>query len=574
MLMTVPNVTHLYSPIRFIVFEWWLTCKDHQCRPRNGHNSSVRLGMHGGEYDVRKVPAMRRRCPHTIQVRSARYVQEMGETFSPAVCYQALQSRDSRFDGRFFTAVLTTGIYCRPVCPARTPRIENVEFYWCAAAAERAGFRPCLRCRPEAAPGTPAWQGTSTTVVRALRMMEQGALEQVGVEHFAQRLGVTARHLRRLFHQHLGVSPLALARTRRLHLALRLLRESSLPISQVALAAGFSSLRHFNGAFRKAYGATPTRLRRAGTSLESAPKLHLHLKLSYRTPYDFESLLRFLGERCIPGVESVDGESYSRTICVAGEAAVIRVSRDSELDGLCLRVPVNVVPSLNEIVRRVRRLLDVDADPAPIRQHLERDPRLAPLLDFWPGLRVAGAWSGFEVAVRAILGQQVSVRAASTLAGRVVRRFGTLMDSRAPAAMDSQGLEQPCYLFPTAQCLAAADLSDLGLPARRGVTIQRLAREISQGRLDLTISDGLDNLVSRLETIPGIGPWTAHYIGMRAVGETDAFPCGDLILRRRMHASPSGTLSASELDRRAESWRPWRAYAAMYLWRDDASSTH
>lgn len=477
-------------------------------------------------------------------------------TLDPHTCYQAIKSRDTRFDGRFFTGVLTTGIYCRPVCPATTPKQENVQFFACASAAEEAGFRPCLRCRPESSPGTPAWLGTSATVSRALRLMAEGILDEEGVEGLAGRLDIGPRHLRRLFKEHLGASPVAMAQTQRVHLAKKLIDETTLSMSQVAFSAGFSSIRRFNAAFRKIYGKAPSALRKRPRT--ASEKSHLQIKLSYRSPFDGKALLRFLRARAIPGVEQVEESSYSRTISLGDTSGIIRVEPLTGKALVHLLVPTVFAPHLHQIVERVRRLFDLKADPTAIADHLSQDARLAGLIDAYPGIRVPGAWDGFEIAVRAILGQQVSVKGANTLAGRLVEKYGDPL----PQA-DAPNLS---YLFPRPVQLVDISAEDLGLTSKRAHAIEALARVVGEGTLKLSPRAGLEETIASLIELPGIGPWTAHYIAMRALGEPDAFPASDLALRRAATEDSSAALTEAQLRKQAEAWRPWRAYAAMYLW--------
>ncbi len=476
-------------------------------------------------------------------------------------CYRALASRDSRFDGRFFTAVVTTGVYCRPVCPARTPRRRNVRFFPSAAAAEEAGFRPCRRCRPESSPGTPAWQGTSATVSRALGLIARGDLDSGDVEELATRLGVGSRHLRRLFLEHLGASPIALAQTRRAHFAKRLVDETRLPMVEVALASGFSSIRRFNDAMHHTYGRSPRELRSDSRRREedgAGAGADLELRLPFRPPLDWDGLIDFLAPRAIPGVESVDRGEYRRTIEVDGFRGAIRVRlpRGDESFAV-LSVPVAASRSLLGIVDRVRRLFDLDADPREIASHLAHDPRLARALRGRPGIRVPGAWDGFELAVRAILGQQVSVRGATTLCGRLVRLLGDSLPGSKQDALT--------HLFPGPGALAQADLSTVGIPGARQESLRALARAVRDGEIDLNGSIGVEETTARLVGLPGVGPWTAQYVALRALREPDAFPSGDLGLRRAFEEN--GSLpSARALEVRAQAWRPWRAYAAVALW--------
>ena len=477
----------------------------------------------------------------------------------PRVCDRARKSRDARFDGRFFIGVTTTGIYCRPICPARTPKDEHVRYFPTAAAAEAAGFRPCLRCRPEASPGSPAWLGTAGVVSRALRMIGDGALRgnvdvRDSVDQLADRLGVTARHLRRLFVQHLGATPLEVALTRRAHFAKKLLDETSLPFHQVAMASGFGSLRRFNGEIRRTYERTPTQLRRLAHQKTLAAPDCYRFRLAFRPPYDWAAMLAFLDARATPGVESVVDSHYRRTISIDGRHGFIDVSRHDSGSALALEVRFPDPRSLLFIVERVKTMFDLGADPTIVSEHLRSDPLLRGAVARHPGIRTPGAWDGFELAVRAILGQQISVRGATTLAGRVAAIYGSPVG----------GGDRTDRLFPTPAQLADADIERAGIIRARAETIRLLARRVAARAM--TFDSGADAraMVSALKELPGIGDWTAEYIAMRALGEPDAFPSGDLVLRRM------ASCTARALERRSQSWRPWRAYAVMLLWQSAA----
>lgn len=480
----------------------------------------------------------------------------------PELCYRALASRDTRFDGRFYVAVLTTGVYCRPICPARTPKLQNVRFYPCAAAAQADGFRPCLRCRPETSPGTPAWVGTSATVSRALRFIAGGALAEGSVEDLATRLGIGERQLRRLFLKHLGASPTAVAQTQRLHFAKQLLDETDLPMAQIAFDAGFLSLRRFNAAMKRAFHGTPTQLRTAGRSRTHGNGGELVLRLPFRPPLDWDRIVNFLRARAIPGVESVHRRSYRRVVRMDDAVGILEVTPSDGRPFLLLRLPNELAKGVVTIIERTRRLFDLGAVPSEIAAHLSGDPALASRIENCPGLRVPGAWDGFELAIRAILGQQVTVRGATTLIGRLVADFGerVLDDSDSDLT----------HTFPSPEVLASAPVERIGLPRARAASIRALAAAVIEGRLSLRESVSLEESVARLTDIPGIGPWTAHYIAMRALGEPDAFPTGDLGLRRVL--SNGRLISTTALAERAEQWRPWRAYAAMALWTGDRVS--
>ena len=477
----------------------------------------------------------------------------------PAICERARLSRDARFDGRFFIAVVTTGIYCRPVCPVRLPKAQNVRFMPTAAAAAEAGFRPCLRCRPEASPGTPAWLGTSATVSRALRLIGDGALDAGNVDDLASKLGIGARHLHRLFLRHLGASPVAVAQTRRLHFAKKLLDETELSMSEVALSSGFGSVRRFNAVLRATYDRSPSELRaRAQRGRRLAVGDGFRFRLPYRAPFAWDELVAFLALRATPGVECVEAHRYRRSIAVDGVVGTIEVAPVDGEDCLSLLVGTPGSPSLLRIAERVKRIFDLGADPCEIDAQLSSDATLSPLVKARPGLRVPGAWDPFELAVRAILGQQVSVRGATTLAGRLAERCGQEVEGAAAGA--------PARVFPTPELVCEADLAGLGLTGARERSIRALARAVCEGELRLDTGCPLDERVSQLTRIPGIGAWTAHYVAMRGLGEPDAFPVGDLGLAKAAAARGAPPLGAKALGECAEAWRPWRAYAAMHLW--------
>lgn len=479
---------------------------------------------------------------------------------TPQVCEQARLSRDARFDGLFFTAVSSTGIYCRPVCPAPPPKRENVAYYPSAAAAEAAGYRPCLRCRPELSPGDGAWRRGDAVIARALKLIDEGALAEQPLAVLAQRVNLGERQLRRLFVERLGAAPIGVHGTRRLLFAKQLLTETDLPITDVAMAAGFGSLRRFNTTFRDAYRMAPRELRRrpASSGTES-----LTLRLGYRPPYDFAAMLDFLRGRALPGVERVDPHAYARVVATGAGPGWLRVGAWPG-DEPALKLELHGIPAsaLLDTVNRIRRMFDLDADPQTIAENLGRSPRLRPLLARNPGLRLPSGWDGFEIAVRAILGQQVSVAAARTLATRMAQRF--VQPLPAPLA---DGL---AYLFPTPDALADADLASIGLTRSRADTVRGVARALLDGRVDFRAERTLDDFVARWTALPGIGPWTAQYIAMRALGHPDAFPTDDLVLRQQ--ASGDGnTISGKSLAQLAEHWRPWRAYAVIHLWRDAAT---
>ncbi len=474
-------------------------------------------------------------------------------------CEQARLTHDVRYDGRFFIGVTTTGIYCRCICPAPGAKRKNVMYFPTAAAAAEAGFRPCLRCRPETAPGTPAWNGTSATVGRGLRLIAEGAPDDSNVERLAERLGVSPRHLHRLFLQHLGASPIAVAQTRRLHFAKQLVSDTQLPMAQVAMASGFGSIRRFNDTFAKLYQRTPTELRRLhqNTTSRTQPGEYV-FRLAYRPPYDWDSMLAFLAARATPGVESVFNGSYHRSITFNGQHGVLRVRPVKGMHALEANVRFPDPACLLKIVARVRTMFDLQADPAVIMENFRRDALLAPQLRRHAGTRIPGAWDGFELAVRAILGQQVTVRAATTLAGRLVNSLGDPLN-----CFNSFGLT---HVFPCPEVLAAAKLS--GMPQARAQAVRALAKTVLAGELAFDHGLASDELVARIKAVKGIGEWTAQYVAMRALGDPDALPAADLVLLRA--AGNGKPLTPADLLKRAQHWRPWRAYAAMLLWRGAA----
>jgi AraC family transcriptional regulator of adaptative response / DNA-3-methyladenine glycosylase II len=469
----------------------------------------------------------------------------LGAALDPHLCYKALQTRDERFDGRIFVAVTTTGIYCRPVCPARPAKIENCRFYPSAAAAQQAGFRPCLRCRPETAPDLGSWRGTSNTVSRGLALIAEGELDGEGasIEALAERLGVGERHLRRLFQQHVGASPIAVAQTRRVLFAKQLIHETDLPMAEVALAAGFGSLRRFNETFQQLFERPPSALRVGGLR---PPKSPLTVRLRYRTPYDWPAMLGYLSARAIDGVERVEDGRYVRTVKQDGEVGEVEIAHMPKHESIAATIRFPSVRALAAIVARIRRVFDLGTDITMIGAHLARDPLLAPLVAKRPGLRTPGAWDGFELGVRAILGQQVTVEAGRQLASKLVR----LCQART---------------FPSAAEVGAADLRTLGMPNARKQALVALASAAKEDPHLFEARGSLEKTVARLTLIPGIGDWTAHYIALRAAREPDAFPSTDVGLVR------ASGMSAPVLLAHAERWRPWRAYAAQHIWTGDPS---
>ncbi len=476
-----------------------------------------------------------------------------------AACDRARLARDPRFDGLFFIGVKSTGVYCRPICPARSPRPENIVYYPTAAAAASAGLRPCLRCRPETAPGTPAWNGTSATVARAMHLIRQGVLDGGSVEELAARLGVGARHLRRLFRQHIGAAPKAIADNQRLLFAKRLVVETDMPITQAALAAGYGSLRRFNDAFRKHVGRTPSQLRasRPQTRPRSGFGFSCTLKMTYRPPYDWDRMLAFFQGRAIPGVEWVGDGRYRRTIRLPASRGTIAVGQANKAHALELDVCLTDSRDLIRVVERVRRMFDLDANPQAIHQSLIQDPLLAQRIRKTPGLRLPGSWDPFETAVRAVVGQQISVKGAVTQLGHIAGLIGVPYDGESNPRLTRY--------FPDAAEMLASDMAAIGMPQMKKKTLRRIAQHIFSGSLQLDTVGELSRFVDIMTAIPGIGDWTANYVAMRALGEPDAFPASDLGIVKALQVGDSRP-TVKQVRARADAWRPWRAYAAIYLW--------
>lgn len=472
-----------------------------------------------------------------------------------AICYRALAAKDARFDGVFFTGVTTTGIYCRPVCTVKTPRESSCLFFASAAAAETAGFRPCLRCRPELAP-----YALQQNLAHAVwQRIAAGALNDGDVERLAAEVGLSSRQLRRVLLQHFGVTPIELAQTQRLLFAKKLLQETGMTMAQVAYAAGFRSVRRFNALFSQRYGMAPGAIRRAS---EKPAADALTLRLAYRPPLQWPQMMRYLGTRAVTGVEAVQTErepAYVRSVRIGGLAGWLRVTHLPQRHQIELQVAPSLATALMPLLARVRNQFDLDANPAVIEAHLRQDALLAERIAAMPGLRVPGAFDAFELAVRAVLGQQVSVAGASTLSGRLVQRYGDRADTPFAAVT---------HHFPHADLLATVDageLAGIGLPLARAQTIRHLAQFAAGGGLHMPPGATLDDAVGRLKTMRGIGDWTAHYIALRALRFPDAFPAGDLGLQKAA-AGGSARLTEKQLAARAGAWSPWRAYAALTLW--------
>jgi len=469
-------------------------------------------------------------------------------------CYRALSTHDARFDGRFFVGVRSTRIYCRPVCTVRLPKRENCRFFRSAAAAEVEGFRPCLRCRPELAPGLASIDAAAQFAKAAVALIEDGILDDAGIETLAARIGVTSRHLRRIFDAEFGVSPIEYAQTQRLLLAKRLLTDTLLPVQDIALASGFRSVRRFNALIRDRYRMPPSRLRRDGAP--STLPSSMRFELAYRPPYDWESMLAFLRARAVAGVEHVDDAVYRRTLALRQRdveaSGWIEVTRSARRHTLAITVSATLASVVPNVLSRVRHAFDLSCDPEPVAA------RLGALAARHPGLRVPGSCDGFELAVRAVVGQQVSVAGARTLLGRLVAAFGTPMGEEIPSGLT--------HAFPVAQTLALCDVHALravGLTTSRARTVHALASAVARGDVALSVGSDVERTRHALEAIPGIGPWTSSYIAMRALGWPDAFLENDLVVLRAL-----GETRPARARARSEAWRPWRAYATMHLWRN------
>ena len=475
----------------------------------------------------------------------------------PESCYRAVKSRDRRFDGVFYTAVRTTGIYCRPSCPARTPGFHNVTFHPTAAAAQSAGYRACKRCLPDATPGSPDWDVAADVAGRAMRLIGDGVVDRDGVDGLASRIGYTTRHLSRILTQELGAGPLALARAKRAQTARVLLETTELGVADVAFAAGFSSVRQFNDTVREVYAATPTRLR--GGRGKGGPPGTLQLRLAVRTPFAGRALHAFLALRAVPGVELATDTTYSRTLRLPHGTGTVELELlDQPEVGSTAFVPATFrltdLRDLAAAVERVRRLLDADCDPVAIGDAFAGDPVLGRLVRETPGLRVPGHVDGDELAVRAVVGQQVTVAAARTTAGRLVEQYGPRV------AEPTDGLT---HLFPTADRLAGLEPESLPMPRARGRALVAVCGALAAGDLDLDRGADRDDVRRRLLEIPGIGPWTADYIALRALGHPDVFLPTDIGIRDALRLRGRDPADAADL---AESWRPWRSYAQLQLW--------
>jgi AraC family transcriptional regulator of adaptative response / DNA-3-methyladenine glycosylase II len=470
------------------------------------------------------------------------------------ILFRAVMSRDYRFDGKFFVAVKTTGVYCRPICPAK-PKRENVEFFTTARAAERAGYRPCLRCRPESAPASPTWLGQSEVVTRGLRRIAANELFGRNEEEFASAMGMTARHLRRLFVAELGQTPKQVADIHRLNFSRKLVVETRVPLSRVALASGFGSLRRFNAAFKDRFRRSPSDLRSAKNGDAPAGIGAMELSLSYRPPYDWRAIHAFFAAHKIPGLERGEEGFYERLFRLGASTGVLRLTPAADRPMLMLRV-IGADPAvLLDLTHRVRRMFDLDADPLLVANQFAEVPVLQKLVEKHPGLRVPRCFDPFETAVCAVLGQLVSLEFARALAGQLVEQYGEEVVHPVTKGR--------VRLFPSARRLAEADLATIKTTAARKKAIRQLSRHVLEGKLSLSDAQDPEAFRAALLEIPGIGAWTAQYMALRCIADTDAFPATDLILKRALELHPTLDLTPA---------KPWRAYAAIYLWREYAQS--
>jgi AraC family transcriptional regulator, regulatory protein of adaptative response / DNA-3-methyladenine glycosylase II len=481
-------------------------------------------------------------------------------THDHGLFYRALTARDARFDGIFFTGVTSTSVYCRPICPAKTPRAANCRFFDSAQEAEQAGFRPCMRCRPELAPGSAPVDDAQRVARLIVQRLEDGHLDgESGLEHIADQFELSSRQIRRIVQKELGVAPIQLLLTRRLLLAKQLLTETHLPITDVAFASGFSSLRRFNDAFTRRYRMPPTRLRRtaAGDSAAASESATSTLQLAFRPPFDWDAMLAFLSARALVGVEHVTTDSYARTVQLGKAKGWIKVTRSRVHHRLLVEMPHTLMPVLPTVLSRVRALFDLDARPDVIAAHLAQDARLAAAVTANPGVRVPGAFNGFEMGLRAILGQQVTVKAATTIACRFVEAFGEPITTPFPE------LNRLSPLPSRIAALRVPQIARHGIVAARSASLIALAKAHESNALSLDggVHHDPDESIQRLAELPGIGPWTAHYIAMRALRWPDAFPKEDIAVRNRL-----GGVSAKDAEAASQAWRPWRSYAVMHLW--------
>ncbi len=471
----------------------------------------------------------------------------------PEHCYQALSSRDSRFDGRFFVGVSTTRIYCRPICRVKRPGAERCSYYPSAAAAEQAGFRPCLRCRPELAPGLSREDAVTRLAHRAASKIRAGALSEGSLESLAESLQISSRQLRRAVEQEFGVGPLALAQSYRLLSAKQLLTDTPLPVTDVAFASGFSSVRRFNTVFREHYRLTPSQLRKRQGKTNSQPTLTL--RMGYRPPLAWSVLIHFLGSRSAEGCSWVDGDKLYKTLRIGELRGWFVASHNAAQHQVCVEISTSLAPAFAQLSNLLRQYFDLDASPTDIDLHLSQHTLLGKCVSATPGLRLPGTVDVFELAARAIIGQQVSVKAATTVFNRFVERFGESLETPFPALN---------RLSPDASRIAASSVQDLialGLNERRATTLQRIAEVFHSDELQLDYGCDSEHACRQLQSLPGIGPWTAQYIALRALGDPNAFPASDLGLMKALNCD-----KPARVEEEAQGWQPWRAYAAIHLW--------
>jgi AraC family transcriptional regulator of adaptative response / DNA-3-methyladenine glycosylase II len=483
---------------------------------------------------------------------------------SDAAYYQALASRDPRFDGLFFVGVKTTGIYCRPICPARTPKASNCRFFANAMMAEKEHFRPCLRCRPELTPGNAPVDDAHRIAHLIVQRIEEGLVnDHARLEHIAAQFELSSRQIRRIVQNELGVSPIELIQTRRLLLAKQLLTETKMPVTEIAFASGFASLRRFNDAFGSRYGIPPSRLRKeAGDDDVFLPSDTSTLRLSYRPPYDWDGILAFLSARTLKGVESVTAGAYMRTVAFGKRRGWIRVTHAPAKNSLQVEFTHSLAPALPALLGRLRNLFDLSARPDLIAGQLMKDRLLKPMVRKNPGLRVPGAFDGFELAVRAILGQQVTVKAAATLACRFAAAFGEECGTLVP---------ELTHLSPTPERIAKANVDDiakLGIVSARAKCIIAIAKAVVTGELQLEAGVNPEAAIARLMELPGVGPWTAHYMAMRILRWPDAFPKEDIAVLNNL-----GGVTPKQAEEMSQAWRPWRSYAVLHIWQKPLSGS-
>jgi AraC family transcriptional regulator of adaptative response / DNA-3-methyladenine glycosylase II len=472
--------------------------------------------------------------------------------------YNAYLSRDPRFDGVFYMGVITTGVYCRPICTAKTPKAINCRFFNSAESAEKNGFRPCLLCRPELAPGNAPVDDGDRIANLICAQINEGILdEKNSLEAVALHLELSPRQIRRILQKKLGVSPIELVQTRRLLLAKQLLTESTLSIIDVAFASGFSSLRRFNDAFSTQYGMPPTRLRKGNTLKKLSSSESITLQLIYRPPYDWDGILRFLKCRALTGIEYFEENGYCRTLQKGDQKGWVKINHRPEKNALIVEIAHSLIQILPSLLDRLRHVFDLSASPNVIGEHLQQDPLLEKAVSRNPGLRVPGAFDGFELAVRAILGQQITVKAATTLAGRFVEAFGEPIETPYPFA------NRLCPTPKQISTLQVSEIAKLGIIQSRASSIINIAKEIASGRLKLEAGLHPERVIKQLIALPGIGPWTAHYIAMRALRWPDAFPKEDSALRHNL-----GGITGAEAETLSQAWRPWRSYATLHLWQN------